>query len=229
MIPATDDAGDICAHCDSGGLPGAGADAAKDATEGGYPPPTDDSGHGVTREAGTPDTEAPIFDAGEREAGLSDHVASDTGVEPNCTDCDQTCEESVPISSATHIEGDIDYPSLPPAGGDHNGCWAPWGVHDLEVRPENWVHNLEHGGVILLYNCEDDCPTEVAALTDFSASHGHTLLTPYAELPGRFAAVSWGHRLVSSCLDMDAIAAFYTSHVDRAPESVTSDPPTSCR
>jgi hypothetical protein len=40
--------------------------------------------------------------------------------------------------------------------------------------------------------------------------------------------VAWGHRLVSSCLDEEAMAAFYMAHFDRAPESVAGGPPSGC-
>jgi hypothetical protein len=144
-----------------------------------------------------------------------------------CTSCD-ACEEKISPSSAQHVEGDLVYGDPPPAGGDHNACWAPWGVHSEEVPDERWVHNLEHGGVVLLYRCEEGCKDEVDVLADLVSGKPQAMLTPYAELDARFAAVAWGVRLVSDCFDVQAFADFYERHVDRAPESVPSGPPSNC-
>ena len=101
-------------------------------------------------------------------------------------------------------------------------------MHETEVRTERWVHNLEHGGVVLLYHCNDDCETDVQSLRDFVASHPRTLLTSYAALPQRFAAVAWEHRIVSECLDLAAIERFYAARVDHGPESLSDPPPVVC-
>lgn len=146
-----------------------------------------------------------------------------------CDLCEGGCLQNVEPSSASHVEGDVIYEDPPPTGGDHNACWADWGVHTEAVPDENWVHNMEHGGVIFLYNCPDGCDAEVAELTNYVVSLGPTaLLTPYAEMPYRFAATSWGWRLVLDCYDRDALHTFYNQHVDQAPESSTSYPAEGC-
>lgn len=145
-----------------------------------------------------------------------------------CARCDGACIETLPVDGAQHVEGDIDYPTEPPAGGDHNECWAPWGAHDSPVRAENWVHNLEHGGVVVLYDCPDGCPDEVRALETFTTERERVLLSPYPDMGPGFAIVAWGRRLVSSCLDLDAMKAFYDEYFDQAPESVIAGPPRSC-
>lgn len=155
------------------------------------------------------------MDAGEADAGTV------------CTTCG-ACEEIVPIDSALHVAGGIDHPDLPPAGGSHDPCWAPWGVHADEVQDENWVHNLEHGGIVFLYRCPEGCADETAELAELVETRGHALLTPYAELPTRFAFVSWGARLSSDCHDLAAARAFYDAHVGRAPEYTVADPPATC-
>lgn len=148
--------------------------------------------------------------------------------QPIVAACDGSVEEEVVITSANHIDGDIVYPDPPPAGGDHNPCWATWGVHTDPVPDELWVHNLEHGGIVYLYNCPSGCDAEKAELASFADGKSFVLVTPYSEMSKKFAAVAWGWRLVTDCVDMDAFAAFYDEHVDQAPESISSDPPSSC-
>lgn len=145
-----------------------------------------------------------------------------------CTHCG-ACEEIISVNTATHVTGTVDYPSQPPVGGDHSQCWANWGVQDSELKPERWVHNLEHGGVALLYRCENDCDEDIARLSTFTNDHPRTLLTAYSKLPQRFAIVSWEHRLVSDCLDLDAFELFYKANFDHGLESIDSGPSLVCQ
>jgi hypothetical protein len=100
-------------------------------------------------------------------------------------------------------------------------------VHDTELKTERWVHNLENGGVVLLYHCAD-CAADIAKLAAFSATHPRTIVTPYPMLPARFAVVAWEYRLVSDCLDLAAFEAFYAARFDHAPESIEQAPDVSC-
>ena len=144
-----------------------------------------------------------------------------------CTSCGG-CAEALPVTSRLHVTGPLEYPDPPPVGGDHDPCWAPWGVHSEAVPPRNWVHNLEHGGVVFLYNCPDGCSADLEAFAALARANQRTLLTPYADLPARFALVAWGHRILSACVDKPVFQAFYDMHFDHGPESLASDPPAEC-
>lgn len=148
-----------------------------------------------------------------------------------CDACGGACQEDeIPATSRNHTDAAITYEDRPPTGGDHNPCWATWGVHTDEVPDENWVHNLEHGGVIFLYNCPDGCPEDQLALESYVSGlpAGRALVTPYAEMTWTYAAVSWEHRLLLDCLDMASFQAFYDEHVANGPEVTTADPDTGC-
>jgi len=45
------------------------------------------------------------------------------------------------------------YNSNPPTSGPHNSQYVRWGVYNQEIAKEILVHNMEHGGVIVWYNC----------------------------------------------------------------------------
>ena len=154
----------------------------------------------------------------------------DQSGQPDCIDCDTTCQlDAIPPTSSDHVEGDVDYEEWPPAGGDHNRCWADWGVHEEELEAINFVHNQEHGGVIFYYNCPDGCAAEQALLTQLVQELGYlTILTPYSKMDHRFAVTAWGHRLLMNCLDLGAMESFYLAHVDQGPESTASMPPGDC-
>ncbi|GDX78953.1 hypothetical protein LBMAG42_07640 [Deltaproteobacteria bacterium] len=149
-----------------------------------------------------------------------------------CDLCSALCYETYTVATEdAHVSGDVVYADEPPTSGNHSACWAEWGVHAEQVAAENWVHNLEHGGVVFLYDCpSDSCPEEKAEFVSYveSLPAGTALLSPYepAELP--FTVVSWEHELELGCFDLAAIQAFYTAHVGRAPEQSTSGPGASC-
>jgi hypothetical protein len=145
-----------------------------------------------------------------------------------CTSCGG-CAEVLPVTTAMHVVGRVDYPDTPPASGEHNGrCWSDWGVEESEVPPERWVHNLEHGGVVFLHHCPDGCDEDLATLRELVTGRRFTLMTSYAQLPTRFAVISWGVRMLSDCLDRQAFEAFYDTHVNRAPESIDAPPAAIC-
>ena len=144
-----------------------------------------------------------------------------------CSMCGR-CEEVFPPTEAQHIDTPIDYADTPPTNGSHNPCWAKWGVHTTPVLDDRWVHNLEHGGVVLLYNCPDGCAADVTKLEQFVGSHRRTLLTPYSMMPTQFAIVAWNHRLLTNCVDDVAFAAFYDANFDHGSESEDGDPDDSC-
>lgn len=148
----------------------------------------------------------------------------------SCTACASDCdEERLVYASRNHLPNEIIYADSPPAGGDHDRCWASWGVYDEPLPARNWVHNLEHGGIVVLYDCPDGCEAERAELAAWVESLGNgAILTPAQDLPRRFAVIAWEHRLLTDCLDLDAFADFHARRADQAPESTTAMPPGSC-
>src|SRR5215469_7417837 len=43
----------------------------------------------------------------------------------------------------------VDYHTLPPSSGDHYPFWAAYMTYDQPVPEGYWVHNLEHGAIVL--------------------------------------------------------------------------------
>lgn len=139
--------------------------------------------------------------------------------------------ESV-IATAWHREGSIEYDAHPPAGGDHSSCWGRWGVHDQPLPAERFVHNMEHGGVVLMYHCPAGCESEREWLTEFVRRHPLTVLTEYSKMDTPFAVTAWGARATSSCLDPNFVRDFYERRVNRGPERFAlppPEPPDSCQ
>jgi hypothetical protein len=123
------------------------------------------------------------------------------------------------------------YDSRPPIGGTHYPVWyRSFGLAPDVVVAGYWVHNLEHGAVVLLYKCDVACSDLEPSLRELYAglpavgnnerlSGGPRLLiTQYNDMDHPFAMVAWGHRLELDQLDRQRMANFYARFIDRGPE-----------
>jgi hypothetical protein len=137
----------------------------------------------------------------------------------------------VPDEGRNHVsEGSaISYQHNPPASGPHYPSPKPWGVYTDAVAPGYWVHNLEHGGVVLLYDCPSGCPAVVDQLRQAFESlpkdkynEVKLLATPYSGLPdhAQAMAVSWDFQKSYATFDLQKFEVFYNAHVDHGPEDV---------
>jgi hypothetical protein len=117
----------------------------------------------------------------------------------------------------------------PPSSGLHYGSAARYTVTAQPVPTGNWLHNLEHGGIAILYRCADsqEC-AETAGLVQREvgsiASEGNygqvkIVGTPYQEMDTPFTAVAWRRTLPLESFDAEQLLAFYDRYVDRGPEN----------
>ena len=121
----------------------------------------------------------------------------------------------VPNEGWVHKNDAVDhvYVSNPPASGPHYPVWAGWEIHDDVVERGQWVHNLEHGGIILLIG--DSASTEAeeelragydAIPNDEECGHRRALLTRDPELDDAVAVVAADHLLIPGGLDGNALS-----------------------
>jgi len=132
-------------------------------------------------------------------------------------------EQKLPSLGTVHIANGTThsaYNSKPATSGPHYAGWAQWGVHDEVLPDEVLVHNLEHGGGGIHYNCPDSCPTVVTALDQFAIDYDKVIVSPYPGMEKRFALTAWTY--IDSFDDYDAarIEAFIKKHMNspEAPE-----------
>lgn len=119
----------------------------------------------------------------------------------------------VPATSGPHWAG-----AITPAGVS---APARWGRHDQELPDEVLIHNLEHGGIGLHYDCEDGCPALMQALDDIMPRNpSQFIMSPYPRMPQKIAITAWRHHLYLDEFDEDLILQFIDEYQDRAPESV---------
>jgi hypothetical protein len=121
----------------------------------------------------------------------------------------------------------ITYHNRPPSSGDHYDQPAGYGFFQREIPTGNWVHDLEHGGIVVLYRpdlCDQACQSQLqetyntAPVSQLFPGTRKMLVTPYQDMDHAIAVVAWGWVDELDSFDKDRILAFYRAHVDRGPE-----------
>lgn len=144
--------------------------------------------------------------------------------------------QKVAFEGAQHVPtGErLTFASNPPASGSHYPTWGRWAVHTTPLPRGHYVHNLEHGGVALLYRCASDCPDIVAGLRAVMDAQpqdpactppikSRIVLTPDPELDVPVAAAAWTYTYRADCVDAPSLSAFIRDHYDQASESLCFD------
>lgn len=152
---------------------------------------------------------------------------------PGESSCDVTVTTNIPLPSAMHVPvcTPVEYATNPPSGGNHWPFWAAFKEYAAPVRREMYVHDLEHGAVVLAYRCAGACPDVVefleAAMAKAKADPlcgifdvpSRIVLTPDPLLDAPIAAAAWGATYVATCLDPASLAAFIVAHYAKSPEN----------
>jgi hypothetical protein len=121
----------------------------------------------------------------------------------------------------------VPYRNRPPSSGDHYDTPAGYGFFQREIPSGNWVHDLEHGGIVALYRpdlCDQACQSQLQDAYTSAPSSAlfpgtrKLLVTPYQDMDHAIAVVAWGWIDELDAFDKDRVLAFYRAHVDRGPE-----------
>ena len=125
----------------------------------------------------------------------------------------------------------------PPTSGPHYEVPAVYGEYDTPLKPAQFVHNLEHGAVFVLYGPKVPAAT-VQQLSDFyNEDTTGMLLAPYPKLGDKIALGAWtvpddfepggtnGTAYLATCtkFDEDAFSTFRDELRFRGPERFPPD------
>ncbi len=136
--------------------------------------------------------------------------------------------DRVPDEGNSHVTigTAIEYRAHPPASGNHYPSPASPGVYPEGLLPGFWVHNLEHGYVVLAYRP----PVTPDQIQEFNqmvktfprSKYGYAklVIVPYKEMDHPYAVLAWTWRLWLERFDREKVLAFYRAHMDRGPEDV---------
>jgi hypothetical protein len=118
----------------------------------------------------------------------------------------------------THIgqsDGHPEYNSVPASSGWHYAhAAAPvdWGIYNEVLADEVLVHNLEHGGIRIHYNCPDGCSELVSQLVDSARLGRKVVLSPYTNMEATIALVAWNYVDTFEDYDAERIREFIAAH-----------------
>lgn len=153
-----------------------------------------------------------------------------------------------PDMGQTHLANGtpVTYTYCPPASGRHYnaagaGPIAPrlYGPED-RVNPQGWIHNLEHGGLVVLYRGDSEGATEAgqeqlrgffdgyppSPMCGFEAgSSNGPVFARFDDMATPYAALVWGRVLPLETLDEAAIKEFDASFGERTNPEPFCDPP----
>jgi hypothetical protein len=144
--------------------------------------------------------------------------------------------EAPAFLTAKHVpEGTkIEYNSNPPCSGSHYPIWAAFQEYDKPIERPYLVHDMEHGAVVLLYNCalakpNAPCPGLVDQLRKVrdalptdpgcdATTRVRVVIAPDPGLDVPVAAATWGFTYKADCVDAPTLEQFAKDHYAKGPE-----------
>ncbi len=150
--------------------------------------------------------------------------------------CDSQIQ-SWPDEGSTHYPPGtaLTYCTKPPSSGDHYSEWAAYRVYDKPVPYGYLVHSLEHGAVVVLYQCASgSCPTvqsQIVAVVDArpidplctDPVKRRVIVAPDPTLDVAVGASAWGWTYRASCLHAASLGKFIDDHYAKAAENFCGD------
>lgn len=131
--------------------------------------------------------------------------------------CDEVPPGFVPIHHC--MSEKLQYSDLLPTYGDHRPLWAKYGEYRFVPR-ERWLHNVEHGAVIMLYDpCVLDTMVEKLKGIVKKCLPKHVITsTTFLSVERPLALIAWGCRLEMSYIDEQEVVQFIRKYGMKGPE-----------
>jgi len=86
-------------------------------------------------------------------------------------------------------------------------------MHGIPIPWQVQVHNLEDGGVIIHYRCDEPCPDVVSGLDQLVASYPRQVIAaPEPRLSSKFALTAWGRLETLDYLDEPLMRRFIDTY-----------------
>ncbi len=167
-----------------------------------------------------------LFDSAVVDGAVVDSAVVDRGTNA------QLCGQSItilPLQPSPHIPNGQTayYWHDPPASGPHWPEPSAWEFFSTPLNAELWVHNLEHGGIVFLYNCPNGCQATIDQLQAIKNgrhpdqfNEQRILATPWKTLSTPLAVVAWNYLWMGDVADPTFINCFIDARYDQAPESL---------
>lgn len=126
-----------------------------------------------------------------------------------------------------HVEDgtQVPYETTPPTSGPHYATPAGPGFYTDALPPEQFVHNMEHGQLIIWYDpaAPADVRDDIEAFVEDNPAV--ILATPFNQVPeGNFTITAWGASMSCEQLSEAALADFREQFQGRGPETIPGIP-----
>lgn len=121
--------------------------------------------------------------------------------------------------AGTHVEGEVLYAQIPPAGGPHNPVMQNCGFYSEPIYNWHAVHSLEHGAVWITY--EPGLPAGDMQILQAFGQLDHVLVSAYPGQGSPVVVSSWGRQLHLDAFDPYRVQEFvneYRNNPATAPE-----------
>ena len=152
---------------------------------------------------------------------------------PGETTCKVVITTGITETGFTHLPlcTPVAYGTNPPSGGDHWAYWAAYGKYTTPVPRQMYVHDEEHGGVVVAYRCESGC-AELADGLGSVVDHAvdtycavtmappRYVLTPDPLLDTPIGVASWGSTYTATCLDPKSLGDFMVASFGHGREMI---------
>lgn len=159
---------------------------------------------------------------------------------PGFTSCDVVVTENVAFEGHTHqpVCTPITYVSNPPTSGDHWPVWAMFKQYDAPVPRQMLVHDMEHGAIVMSFDCPSGCADVVDAFvaaknafgtdplcvaTNPTGPSARFVITPDPLLVTPIAIAGWRASYTATCIDPPSIADFVEKHYGKGTEAICAD------
>ncbi len=159
------------------------------------------------------------FQRGTGTGGVSD----DLGVAEREANCGEV--ETFEDQGADHIEVGTPhepYNSSPPTSGPHYEIPGATEFFTEPQQPETFVHNLEHGMIVIWYDPEAPSET-IDQIQDLVRQEpAATAAVPYADIesPYNFALTAWGASQHCELVSQEVVNSFRREYQGKGPEQV---------
>lgn len=128
----------------------------------------------------------------------------------------------------------LTYATNPPTSGSHYPSWAAFKWYTTPVPRGYTIHAMEHGAIVISYNCPNGCTDELGSLAAFLDARpadpmcvapikARVIVTPDPLIDTKFAAGAWGGFYKGDCFDFAALGAFFDTYYAKAPENFCFD------
>jgi hypothetical protein len=127
------------------------------------------------------------------------------------------------------------YALCPPASGNHYNISGLGPIQprlygpDDKIEPMSWVHNLEHGGLVVLYKCVGDAcePAGQDRMREFYSTFPNSpicnfprgnigpVIARFDDMAWPYAAIVWGRVLPLQTFDAQQILEFFNTEAER--------------